>query len=192
MAVARRLKKALSMVKELNAPDRKWVAAEMHKFLRTNEAGAELIRKGSQSLPRSRRPHVFVSYSHKDVMFVRALARLLAEAGVKLWLDEAELQIGETLVERLGAAIRGTPLLIAVLSPASVKSKWVKKELLIALSAKVRKKRVTVLPVLKEQCTIPPFLRGHLIADFTTPYRRDKNLPYLIESIVSHGHAPRT
>ena len=91
MAVARKLKRALSMATELNAPDRKWVADEMRKFLRTNEVGAELIRKGSQSLPGSRRPIVFVSYSHKDRKLLSELKTMLAPMSrdglVDLWED---------------------------------------------------------------------------------------------------------
>lgn len=191
MAAARHLKSALSIVPSLSAPGRRWVETELRKLLLANEAGANMVRTALLGLTRSA-PTVFLSHSHKDKPFVRALAKRLEGAGIRVWLDEAELHIGETLVERLSATVRETPLLIAVLSRASVKSAWVKEELHTAMTKQIRRKRVTVLPLLKERCVLPAFLEGKLFADFTTAYRREKNTPLLIKSIVHHAASRRT
>ena len=177
------IKKALKISRELNAPDRKWLAAEVRKMLLSNEAGTSILRSASARVPK-RSAKVFISHSHKDRTFVRALVHKLEDVGIKVWLDEADLNVGEPLLDRLGAAIRQTPFLIVVLSKASIRSQWVTRELRMAMEAQTRSQRVTVLPVLKETCAVPAFLQSYLLADFTTPYRRQKNMPYLIERIT--------
>ena len=109
---------------------------------------------------------IFLSHSHADKPFARQLARDLKRHGVKVWLDEAELQIGDSLIEKLEEAIDTTDYLGVVLSPASVESKWVKREVMVALEEEIEGKRVKVLPLLVADCTLPAFLRTKLYADF--------------------------
>jgi hypothetical protein len=40
---------------------------------------------------------IFLSHNNKDKIFTRKLARDLKYAGIKVWLDEAELKIGDSL-----------------------------------------------------------------------------------------------
>jgi len=56
-----------------------------------------------------------------------------------------------------------------ILSPESVKSEWVRREVEIALNQEIKGKRVKVLPILFRKCDIPSFLLGKLYADFTDP-----------------------
>lgn len=79
------IKKALRISRELNAPDRKWLAAEVRKMLLSNEAGTSILRSASARLPK-RSAKVFISHSHKDRAFVRALVHRLEDAGIKVWL----------------------------------------------------------------------------------------------------------
>jgi len=185
MAMAKKyMKRALTIVPKLNAADRKWLSLEMRKILLTNTAGAEVVRRGSAAVP-VRARQVFISHSHNDKAFVRALARQLESAGIAPWLDEADLNAGDTLVERLQKAVAATPVLIVVLSKASVASPWVKREVRTALLGHGGAPgNIVVIPVLKEHCQVPSFLRGTLAADLTTPYRRTRNLPGVIESVL--------
>ncbi len=112
---------------------------------------------------------IFLSHSHADKPFVRKLASDLANSGVKVWLDEAEILIGDSLIEKIGTGIETTAFVGAVLSTNSVGSRWVKKELEIALNEEIDGKRRKVLPILIEDCEIPNFLRGKLYADFRSP-----------------------
>lgn len=74
-------------------------------------------------------PSVFLSHSHGDKAFVRGLADRLTQAGAVVWLDEAALNIGDSLIERISEAIQEMEYVAAILSPRSVKSNWVQKEL---------------------------------------------------------------
>jgi hypothetical protein len=44
---------------------------------------------------------VFLSHNEKDKPFVKKLARDLDSHGVKYWLDEAEINVGDSLIEKI-------------------------------------------------------------------------------------------
>src|SRR6185437_5602098 len=65
--------------------------------------------------------------------------------------------------------------ILFILSKASVKSAWCKKELNAALIRELEEKKVIVLPVLKEACKVPPFLREKKYADFRSSFNAGFN-----------------
>jgi hypothetical protein len=111
---------------------------------------------------------VFLAHSGKDKRFVRRLAADLAEHGVRVWLDEAEILVGDSLVSKISAAIREMEYLAVVLSPESVESPWVQREVEMAMNDEIEGKKVKVLPILYRKCAVPGFLAGKAWADFTT------------------------
>ncbi len=126
---------------------------------------------------------VFISYSHSDKDFVDELAaRIVANRG-SVWLDRWELKVGDSLIQKVQEAIATSSALLVVLSKASIESEWCKKELSAGLMRELEERRVVVLPVLKEDCTIPLFLREKLYADFRTDY--DAGLTAVLEGIAA-------
>jgi hypothetical protein len=107
----------------------------------------------------------FISYAHDDAPFVDGLVRDLESAGVAVWLDRWELKVGDSLAERIADGIRASDYLVVVLSPASVKSRWVQVELNVGLMRQLDQDRISVLPVLYRDCTIPVLLQGIRYAD---------------------------
>ena len=90
-----------------------------------------LHRKSCSSLkPRKKPISVFLSHNSKDKPFVRRVYRYLSDCGLKVWIDEAELDAGDSLVEALAEAVFRVDCVVAIISEASVTSNWVKKELL--------------------------------------------------------------
>jgi len=128
-------------------------------------------------------PSIFLSHNAKDKFFVRELADRLSRLGVKVWIDEAEIKIGDSLTEKIGSAIEKTDFVGIVLSRNSINSQWVQKELQIALQEEFRKKKVVVLPLLLEPVELPPFLRDKLYADFTSPEKFSQSFPKLLEAL---------
>jgi hypothetical protein len=116
-----------------------------------------------------REPSIFLCHSSKDRPFVRRLARRLELEGVGVWLDEAEIKIGESLTRKVTQAIDRVDFVGAVLSQNSINSDWVQRELGIAFQKELRARRIVVLPLLLEPVEIPSFLGDKLYADFTTP-----------------------
>jgi TIR domain len=128
-------------------------------------------------------PSVFISHNHQDKAFVRRLGADLAANGLRPWIDEAEINVGESLIAKIGTAIDEMDYFAIVLSPNSVASAWVQKELEQALTSQLASHQIKVLPLLLEKCEPPPFLRGTKHADFTQPFSYDEELAGLLRTI---------
>jgi hypothetical protein len=105
------------------------------------------------------KPRVFISHSKKNIQRARRLADALAFSGVNVWFDEWEVLVGQTLAERVYSGIMESNFLLILLSKHSVQSRWVREELDFALIEEIEKSSVTILPVLIDECEIPPALR---------------------------------
>jgi hypothetical protein len=113
---------------------------------------------------------VFVSHSSKDKPFARRLGNDLKQYGADVWIDECEINIGDSLIEKISQGIMESNYLIVILSSNSVNAAWVKKEVEIALYREINGKNICVLPCLLDNSELPIFLQGKLYADF-----RDKS-----------------
>lgn len=109
---------------------------------------------------------IFLSHSHVDKPFARRLANDLVRIGIRVWIDEAEIRVGDSLIEKIREGIDSVQYVGVVLSKTSVKSEWVKKEVDIAMNQEIEGKRVKVLPLLVDDCDPPGFLKGKRYADF--------------------------
>jgi hypothetical protein len=85
---------------------------------------------------------VFISHSSEDKSFVLRLAADLAIAGVPVWLDSWELGPGDSLMEKIQTGVTISSFVIVVVSPASLKSKWVRQELKAGLLKEAKTKQV--------------------------------------------------
>lgn len=113
---------------------------------------------------------VFICYSHEDKDFVEKLSVDLVKNKIHIWLDTWELQVGDSLIEKIDEAITESEAILVVLSKSSLESAWCKKELNASLIRELSEKNVLVLPLLIEDCEIPLFLREKKYADFKTDY----------------------
>jgi len=129
---------------------------------------------------------VFLSHSSSDKERIREIAKYLASEGIGYWLDEAEIKIGESLIEKVSSGLYEADLILAFLSWNSVTSEWVKKELSLAMTREIAERRVAVLPVLLEPCVLPQFLRDRLYADLSGLDGR-KEMDKLLSSIRFHA-----
>jgi len=71
---------------------------------------------------------VFVSYSHRDSEFVHLLTERFARDQIEYWRDEKDLLVGEVIDKAISDGIQRQALFLVV-SPASVSSNWVSREL---------------------------------------------------------------
>lgn len=114
-------------------------------------------------------PKIFLSHSWVDKPVARNLSIKLAKRGIYCWLDEAEINIGDSLIEKIREAIDNVEYVGALISKASIKSEWVRKELDVAMNQEINGKRVKVLPILLDDSELPGFLLGKLYADLRSP-----------------------
>lgn len=75
---------------------------------------------------------VFISYSYKDKEFVQKLASDLQARGIRLWYDRLEINVGDSIVEKIEQGIGQSAFLLVVLSKNSIGATWVQKEIKFA------------------------------------------------------------
>jgi len=145
---------------------------------------------------------VFISYSHKDKPIAQTLAAGLTDVGVRTRVDEGELRVGDSLIDRISQAIHEVEFVVALVSRHSVASKWCQRELSWAMSGELQKSGVRVLPLRIGEVTMPTALLdvhylqvdaddmgaavSRLVADASSHYReRYGRSPELLESAGS-------
>ena len=131
----------------------------------------------------SRGPRVFISYSTDDAPFAAFLADALRARDLGVWFAQEEIHVGDSLMKQIGDALRTNDFIIVVLSPSSVRSAWVQRELAEAMNREISEKRVVVLPVLARPCNLPAFLTDKKYADFT------RNSDLALNSLAARGRS---
>lgn len=113
---------------------------------------------------------VFLCHSSSDKGFVRMVNDDLRRLGAQTWLDENNIKVGDSLVEKISDGLKSSQYLALFLSPQSVKSMWTRREWQSFLSRQLAGTFVTLLPILVEKCDIPAILAGLKYANFTEDY----------------------
>jgi TIR domain len=103
-------------------------------------------------------PSIFISYAHEDADLARALAQALRRRKCWVWIDEGEMRVGDSLIERIATAIQEVEFVVALVSEASVESNWCKKELSLAITGGLGREGVKVLPLRVGEVDMPPAL----------------------------------
>ncbi len=124
----------------------------------------KIVRELSQRYDRRFAPDGFISYNWKDQKFAEKLAKDLQDRGVKFFLDKQQIEVGDSLVEKVLHGVIHSRFFVPILSPDSVSSRWCRKELRTAISREIKGK-MQILPILYRDCRIPPFLDDTLRLD---------------------------
>jgi predicted nucleotide-binding protein len=70
---------------------------------------------------------VFICHASEDKRFTRKLAYDLSKNGMHVWYDELELNVGDSIVEKINQGIKESKFMVVVLSKSSVDKLWCKK-----------------------------------------------------------------
>lgn len=125
---------------------------------------------------------VFLSHNHKDKDFVRRLAIDIESHGIRVWLDEAEMKIGDSLVQKIREGIDNVDYFAVILSSNSVNAPWVVNELDVAMNYQIAGK-IKILPIILEDVDLPSFLIGKLYSNFSKADSYDDELKRLVTSM---------
>ncbi len=109
---------------------------------------------------------VFICHASEDKPSARTIGLHLRQAGAKVWLDEWEIKVGDSIVEKINDGLSEATHLLLLLSTTSVEKPWVKKEFSSALMRQLSDKSISVLPILIDSCNIPIIFADILYADF--------------------------
>ena len=90
---------------------------------------------------------VFISHSSLDKNDVaRPLAKSLESLGLKVWLDEEQLLVGDSIRRGIESALRESRFGVIILSPAYLSSEWGQKEL-DSFFTKEKRNKKSILPI---------------------------------------------
>ncbi len=158
----------------------------------SQDAANQLVRDSmalAKADPAQEKYHgLFLSHTGVDKPFVRRLRDdLLAHGVPRVWLDEAEIEIGDSLITKIDEGMKLSRYIAVVLSTKSIHALWVKKELDMAMNREITTGQVVVLPLLYEACDLPEFLRGKLYADFSKPEDYEEVLAKLLRRLRIAG-----
>lgn len=109
--------------------------------------------------------HVFICHASEDKASARVLASEMKNLGADVWFDEWEIKVGESIVQKINAALGIASHILVLLSRTSVHKPWVQKELSSALMQQLSTKRIVVSPLRLDDCDIPPILADIWYAD---------------------------
>ena len=133
---------------------------------------------------------VFICHASTDKEIVRRIAKELERYGIRVWLDERELRVGDSLRERIEHALENSDHVLVVLSKSALERPWVNKEINAAFSLETDRKTNVILPVLIDPCKVPLLLRDKLYADFREDFKTGMQQllrTFLVDPIIG-GH----
>jgi len=67
---------------------------------------------------------VFISHNWNDKPLARKIAQTLSGFAIRVWLDEAEIKLGDSLIEKIRDGIDSVDYVLALLSKDAVESEW--------------------------------------------------------------------
>jgi hypothetical protein len=155
-----------------------WLDVEFIQALPDSRSGA----RGAESPPSpwrsivlpearpDRRLGFFISHSSKDKEIARRISEAIRALGLKVFFDEWSIDASDSIVQKISQEIVKHDTVALLLSPNSVDSRWVQKELDAALMAQLSGADVKVLPLLVEDCEIPPLLADIKYIDFRNSF----------------------
>ncbi len=138
------------------------------------------------SSPRS----VYLSYSVFETEFALQLAADLRSAGYRVWCDRLDVDAGAPLHEQVKRAIRGSAVLIAVLTPAYLQARYARLEWEFAA-----RKRFAIVPLILGPIAVrdlPPEIALDTRLDFSdwrSEHTYQTMFPQLLAALDGRGPA---
>ena len=108
---------------------------------------------------------VFLCHASEDKPAALRLATLLRSHGVAVWLDQWEIRVGDSIVEKVNSGLESSSHLAILISKTSISKPWVTRELSAALMRQLADRSILVLPVRLDDSPIPPLLADIKYAD---------------------------
>lgn len=95
-----------------------------------------------------KKKHIFISHASADDDFVKELRIKLQLHGLTVWVDSRNLCGGDKLEPVIKQVISDSEHVIAVLSPKTINSPWVRKEIKLAEEFAAKREGYSVIPLM--------------------------------------------
>jgi len=112
---------------------------------------------------------IFISHAHEDDAIARRLAADLRQRGWRAWIAPDSIRPGEKWIEAINRGLEESGVFVVLLSPAAVKSQWVRDETNIAIELQ-HQGSLHFIPAEITTCPLPPFWRLYQRVRFTAGY----------------------
>jgi len=89
----------------------------------------------------------FISYASEDKAFVRQLAERLRQHDIRVWVDETELTVGDSLRGKIDEGLKSCEYGIVVLSESFFSKPWPQSEVDALIDLQNARNRKVILPV---------------------------------------------
>lgn len=125
------------------------------------------IERGAR---RTAKPDIFMSHSSSDKAAASRLATTLNFCAIDVWLDDWELQVGQSLTDEIAKAMDDSRFIAILITENYNRSVWTKTEYKKALAREQKENRTVMLPLIVGEAKIPDFLEDKIYIDLRTEY----------------------
>jgi formylglycine-generating enzyme required for sulfatase activity len=132
---------------------------------------------------------VFISHAHQDANFAHRLTKDLQKHGWRVWIAPDSIRLGEKWGEAIDRGLGESGIFVAVLSPASVQSRWVRNETYVAIELE-SKGYIRFVPLDVERCDVPGLWNVYQRVSFLGNYA--DGLKALLVDLGQTGRPPST
>jgi hypothetical protein len=136
-------------------------------------------------------PRVFVSHAGEDKhRFVLKFAQRLWENGIEAWLDQWEMTLGDSLVDKIfEEGIGNADAFIVAISKNSAEKPWVREELNAAVVSRITK-GTRLIPVILDDCEVPEAVKSTVWIRIKNLQSYDTEFKRIISAIYGHSEKP--
>lgn len=126
---------------------------------------------------------IFLAHSSLDKGFVSRIHTDLTMLGHEPWLDQVDIKVGDSIIEKINSGIGESDFLIFFASPNSINSNWVKAEWESKYWEEMTSGQKKLLVAKINECELPPTLMRKKYANFLSSYEDG-----LAEILQAVGH----
>jgi len=127
----------------------------------------QAIRRGAK---RTAKPDIFISHSSRDKAAALRLATTLNFCAIDVWLDDWELEIGQSLTDGIAKAMDSSKYIAILITENYNNTVWTKTEYKKALSREQKEDRTVMLPLILGQAEVPDFIEDKVYVDLRENY----------------------
>jgi len=120
------------------------------------------IKRGAK---RTAKPDIFISHSSIDKAAAVHLAKVLNFCAIDVWLDDWELEVGQSLTDEISKAMDDSRFIAILITENYNTTVWTKTEYKKALSREQKEERTVMLPLIIGEAAIPDFLEDKIYID---------------------------
>jgi hypothetical protein len=130
---------------------------------------------------------LFLSYHSADRRWVEKLARRIEAEGFQVFFAPWDILPGQNFIDRIEDGLSKARYFAVVLSPEAIEAEWPTAERAAALLSDPSGRLGRVIPILRRECQIPPFLAFRNYLDFRKDVGFETGLARLIGVLRGDG-----